>query len=80
MWKNYGWKVRNSNDIMRFKARILLCEAVHRLGTTWANEMNIGVKHAPGAGLVACPVYLQSSVLSLCYDVVRYYVESYKQY
>ena len=28
----------------------LLCTG---LGTTWANEMNLGVNHAPGAGLIA---------------------------
>ena len=25
-------------------------------GTTWANEMNFGIKHAPGAGSIARPV------------------------
>ena len=37
-------------------------------GTTWANEMNFGMNHAPGAGLIARPVDLQSSVLPLCHD------------
>ena len=35
------------------------------LGTTWANEMNLGMKHAIGAGSLARPVDLQSSVLPL---------------
>ena len=38
------------------------------LGTTLANEMNFGIKHAPGAGLIARPVGLQSSTLSLYQD------------
>ena len=38
------------------------------LGTTWANEMNIGVNHAPHAGSIARPVDLQSNTLPLCYD------------
>ena len=37
------------------------------LGTTRANEMDLGIKHAPGAGSLAQPVDLQSSVLPLCY-------------
>ena len=36
-------------------------------GTTWANEMNLVVNHAPGAGSIASPVDLQSDALSLCY-------------
>ena len=36
--------------------------------TTWANEMNFGMKHAPGAGLIARPVDLQSSMLPLSCD------------
>ena len=34
-------------------------------GTTWANEMNIGLNHAPGAGLIALPVDLHSNLLWL---------------
>ena len=29
-----------------------------RLGTTWANEMKLGVNHAPSAGLIDQPVDL----------------------
>ena len=36
-----------------------------RPGTTWANEMNIVVNHAPGAGSIAQPVNYQSSMLPL---------------
>ena len=34
-------------------------------GTTWANEMNFVMKHAPGAGSIAQPVDKQSSELPL---------------
>ena len=30
---------------------------------TWANELNVGMNHAPGAALIARPVGLQSSML-----------------
>ena len=33
------------------------------LGTTWANEMNFTMNHAPGVGLIAQPIDQQSSVL-----------------
>ena len=37
-------------------------------GTTWADEMNFGINHAPGAGWIAWPVDLQSNtVLRLPY-------------
>ena len=36
-----------------------------RLGTTWANDMKCHMNHAPGAGLIARPVDLQSNVLPL---------------
>ena len=39
-------------------------------GTTWANEMNFGMHHAPGAGLIARNVDLQSSILTLSYTHV----------
>ena len=42
------------------------------LGTTWANEMNFDVNHAPGAGLIARPVDQQSSVLPLCHGCPLY--------
>ena len=35
--------------------------------TNWANEMNIVMNHAPGAGSIARPVDQQSSALPLCY-------------
>ena len=34
---------------------------------TWANEMNAGMKHAPGAASITRSVGLQSSALLLCY-------------
>ena len=34
-------------------------------GTTWANEMNFCMNHAPGAGSITHPFNLQSSVLQL---------------
>ena len=36
-------------------------------GTTWANEMNFSMNHAPGAGSIAGFVDLQSSTLSLSF-------------
>ena len=36
--------------------------------TTWVNEINFSLNHAPGAGSIVCPVALQSSMLSLYYD------------
>ena len=33
-----------------------------RLETTWANEMNFGMNHDPGAGLIMKPVERQFSV------------------
>ena len=45
-------------------------------GSTWDNEMNFGLKHAPGAGLIAPPVDLQSSMLRLCYHILLSYVYS----
>ena len=42
-------------------------EGYTRLWTTWSNMMNLGLNHAPGAGLMAWPVDLQSSMLPLCY-------------
>ena len=50
-------------------------------GTTWANEMNVNINHALGAGSLAQPVDLQSSVL-LCYGcpifgmITRQYVNN----
>ena len=32
-------------------------------GTIWANEINFGMNHVPGAGLTALPVNLQSTVI-----------------
>ena len=40
-----------------------------RPGKTCANEMNFGMKHAPGAGSITQPVDLQSSVIPLDYDL-----------
>ena len=37
-------------------------------GIVWANEMNLVVNHAPGAGSIARLVNLQSSTQPLCYD------------
>ena len=34
-------------------------------GTTWANEMNIAMNYAPGAGMIARPVDQKSSALPL---------------
>ena len=39
----------------------------NRLGITWANELNFGMKHAPDAGSIARPVALQTSTLPLCH-------------
>ena len=36
-------------------------------GTTWDDEMNFVMNHAPGAGSIARPVDQQSSALPLCY-------------
>ena len=33
-------------------------------GTTWANEMNFAIKHAPGAGSITQSVDLQSNALA----------------
>ena len=41
-------------------------------GTTWADEMNYGMNHAPGARPIARPVDLQSSMLPLCYSCPLY--------
>ena len=38
------------------------------LGTTWANQRNFDMNHAPGTGLIAQNVNLQSSMVSLYYD------------
>ena len=40
---------------------MLLCK-----GTTWANEMNFSMKHAPSAGSIDRPVDLQSNAVLLC--------------
>ena len=40
--------------------------------TTWANEINFGMNHAPGAGSIAQPVDLQSNALPLCYECPQY--------
>ena len=34
-------------------------------GTTWANGMNFGMNHSPGAGLITQPIDLQISMLPL---------------
>ena len=44
--------------------RSLFC-TVTGPGITWANEMNLVMNHAPGAGSIARPVDLQSSALPL---------------
>ena len=36
-------------------------------GTIWADKMNFGMNHSPGAGSIAWHVYLQSSALTMCY-------------
>ena len=42
-------------------------------GQNWANEMNFGMQHAPGAGSIAQFVDLQSSaLLPLCYVCPTY--------
>ena len=46
--------------------------ALHWSGTTWANEMNFVMKHAPSAGLIGGPVDQQSSMLRLCYGWLLY--------
>ena len=42
------------------------------LGTTWTNEMDFGMNHALGAGLITRPVDLQSSTLLLCYGCLQW--------
>ena len=37
-------------------------------GHNLSNEMNFGMNHASGGGLIARPVDLQSSKLPVCYD------------
>ena len=37
-------------------------------GTTWANEMNIVMNRAPGAGSITQPVDHQSRALQLSYE------------
>ena len=39
-----------------------------RLGTSWTNEMNFGMNHAPRARSITRPVNLQSNMLSLYYN------------
>ena len=52
-----------------------LCTGKARLGreTTWVNEMNVWMNHAPDAGSIAQPVGLQSSVLQLSYGCSHFY-------
>ena len=59
------------NKMLMFPRRNILCSrprccTVHKvvLGRkqTWTNEMNSGMKHAPGAGSIARPVDLQSAI------------------
>ena len=43
---------------------ILHCQTILGLGQhAWANEMNIGMNHAPGAGLISRPFDLPSIAL-----------------
>ena len=51
-----------------FEPTILHCKAILDRGLLQLNEMNFVMKHAPGAGSIAQPVDLQSSVLPLCYS------------
>ena len=37
---------------MVIPAMFLHCNIKLGWGKTWANEMNFGIKHAPGAGLI----------------------------
>ena len=51
--------------------------------TTWANEMNIVVNHAPGAGSIARPVDQQPSTLPLscgCPSCVTFHVSHNKTF
>ena len=41
------------------------------LGKTWANEMSVGMNHAPGAGSIARPADLQTSALILCHGCLN---------
>ena len=41
------------------------------MATTWDNEMNFGMNHASGAGLITRLVGLQSSMLPLCYGCTQ---------
>ena len=38
--------------------------------TTLADEMNFGMNHAPGAGLITAPINLQLNMLTLFYNSV----------
>ena len=40
--------------------------------TAWANEINFVMSHAPGAGSIAQPVDLQSSVLPLYHGCTQW--------
>ena len=45
-------------------------------GRTWANEMILGLKHAPGAGSITPRFGLQSSALSLYYGCSHVRIEN----
>ena len=48
-----------------FRSRFCTVKAIAGPGTTWANELNFVLNHAPGAGSIARPVDQQSSALPL---------------
>ena len=48
---------------MVFSTKVPHSKALLESGTTWTNEMNFGMNHAPGAGLIALPVDMQYSAL-----------------
>ena len=48
------------NDVLDYNSTL---QGFTELGATWANEIEIGMNHAPGAG----PVNLQSRTILLCH-------------
>ena len=68
MYLQHEWMNEWMNDVSSHShshSHNSALECYTRPVTTWANEMNFGRTHAPGAGSIAQPVDLQSSSLLL---------------
>ena len=63
----FSWGSSTTHEMNGVLGHNSALEGYTRQGTTWDNEMNFGMNHAPGVGLIARPVDKKSNALPLSY-------------